>query len=81
MGRYPVQEPTVVAYHNRTAGEILQTVFQGAYRIDIHIVGRLVQKQYITFVLEGKGEMETVPFTTGKDAAELFLVGSGEIET
>ena len=51
MGGNPVQEPAVVAYHYRTAGKSVQAVLQCTDSVDIHVVGRLVEKQHIAFIL------------------------------
>ena len=70
-----------MADHYGAAGKVLETILQGADGVDIHVVSRLVQKQYIAFVLEGQGQMQPVPFTSGENSAEFLLVGSAEIES
>jgi hypothetical protein len=77
----PVQEPAVVRNHYGTSGEILQALFKGAYSIYIHIIGRLVKKQHVTFILQRQGKMEPVPFSSGKYSAEFLLVRTGKIES
>ena len=42
--------------------------------------GGLVEQEHVALVLEGKGQVETVALTAGEDAAELFLIGSREVE-
>ena len=74
MGCNPVQEPPVVRDYHGTSGKILQTFLQSTDGIYIHIVGRLVQKQHIALVLEREGQVETIPLTTGKNAAEFLLI-------
>ena len=81
MGGDTVEEPAVVGNHYGTAGEILQTLLQGTYSIDIHIIGRLVEKENVTLILQCESQVEPVPFTTGKNSATLLLVGTGKIET
>ena len=39
-----IEEPAVVGDHDGAAGEILQTLLQRTQRIDVDVVGRLVQK-------------------------------------
>ena len=70
----PVQEPTVVADHDGASGEVFQTVLQGADRVHVHIVRRLVQKQHVAFVLEGQRKVKPVPLASGKDSAEFLLI-------
>ncbi len=42
-----IQKPAIVTDHHRAARKIFESFFQGAHRIHIQIVGRLVQQQYI----------------------------------
>ena len=75
-----VEEPTVVAHDDGAAGERVQTFLEGTDRIYVNIIGRLIQKKDIALVFEGESKVQTVPFSSGKHAAELFLVSSAEIE-
>src|SRR5262249_12913313 len=43
-----VKKPAIVADNDGTAGKILQRLFQRAQRVDIEIVGRLVEQQQIS---------------------------------
>ena len=81
MSAYPIQEPSVVRYNHSAAGEVLQALLQGAYCIHIHIIGRLVKQQYISLFFKCQGKVQPVALTSAKDAAELLLVCSGEIES
>ena len=47
MGGDAVEEPAVMADDHGAAGEILQRLFQRAQRIDVEIVGRLVEQQHV----------------------------------
>ena len=80
MSTNAVEEPAVVADDDGTAGKGLETFLQGAEGVDVDIVRRLVEQQYIAFLLEGDGEVQTVALTTREHAALLLLVGSAEIE-
>ena len=80
MGGDTIQEPTVVADHYGAARETLQTVLQGSYGVDVHVVSRLVKQQDVAFVLQGQREMEPVALASGENPAKLLLVRSGEIE-
>ena len=50
-----VEDPTVVADHYRTASKGFKTFLKGAERIDVDVVGWLVEKQHVAFLLQGKG--------------------------
>src|SRR4051794_15414052 len=43
--RHPVEEPPVVADHDRAAGELEQRALQAGERLHVEVVGRLVEKQ------------------------------------
>ena len=70
-----------MGYHHGTAREVLETLLQGSYGVHVHVVGRLVEQQHVALILEGEGQVKTVPLTAGEYATELLLVRSGEIET
>ena len=59
-----VQEPAVVGNHHSTAGEILETLLQGTYSVDIHVIGRLVEQKDIALILERERQMQPVSLTT-----------------
>ncbi len=44
MGTNPIEEPAVVANHDGTTGEIEDRLFEGPHRVDVQIVGRLVEQ-------------------------------------
>ena len=66
---------------NRTSRKGLQTFLQGAQRIHVDIVGRLIEKQYVAFLLQRQGQLQAVALTTRKHTAELALIGSREVES
>ena len=70
-----------MADNHGTSGKVLQTFFEGAKRVHVDVVGRLVQQKHITLFLQAERQVQAVAFTTGKHSAELFLVGTGEVET
>ena len=63
------------------ACEILQTFFQRTQCVNINIVGRLIEQQYIGLALECQSQVQTVSFSTGKHTAFLLLVSTCEIKT
>ena len=75
-----VEEPAVVTDDDGTAGEGFETFLQGAQRVDVDVVGRLVEEQHVALLFQGDGQMQTVALTTGEHAALLLLVGTAEVE-
>src|SRR4051812_31446608 len=63
--RHAVEEPPVVADHDGAAGELQQCGLQAGQRLGVEVVGRLVEQQQVAALLEGQGEVEPVPLTTG----------------
>src|SRR3954470_14764375 len=55
-----VEKPAIMANNDGAAGEILQRLLQRPQRIDVEIVGRLVEQQQIGAGLEHLGEMHAV---------------------
>ena len=80
VGRDAVEEPAVVADDDGAAGEILQRLFERAQRIDVEIVGRLVEQQHVGAGLEHLGEMHAVALAARERADLLLLVGALEVE-
>ena len=80
VGRDAVEEPAIVADDDGAAGEILQRLFERAQRIDVEIVGRLVEQQHVGAGLEHLGEMHAVALAARERADLLLLIGALEIE-
>ena len=59
--RDPVQEPAVVADDDDAAGKRLEAGLQRAQRVDVQVVGRLVEQQHVAARLQQLGEMDAVP--------------------
>ena len=75
-----VEEPAVMADDDGAAGEILQRLFQRAQRIDVEIVGRLVEQQHVGAGLQHLGQMHAVALAARQRADLLLLVGALEVE-
>src|SRR3954467_6674893 len=78
--RDAVEEPAIVADDHSAAGEILQRLLQRAQRIDVEIVGRLVEQQHVGTGLEHLGKMHAVALAARERADFLLLVGALEVE-
>ena len=76
----PVQEPPVVGDDHRAAGELEQRVLQRGQRLDVEVVGRLVEQQQVAALLEGQREVEPVALAAGEHAGRLLLVRALEAE-
>src|SRR5689334_4808154 len=75
-----VEEPAVVADDDRAPREREQGVLERAHRVDVEIVGRLVEQQHVAALREHLGEVHAVALTTRELADRLLLIGALEVE-
>ena len=68
VGRDPVQEPAVVADDDDAARERLEAGLQRAQRVDVEVVGRLVEEQDVAAGLEQLREVDAVPLAARQRA-------------
>ena len=66
--------------HDRAAGEVEQRVFQCAQRVDVEVVGRLVEQQDVATALQHLREVHAVALTTRELAHRLLLVAAAKVE-
>ena len=59
--RNAVEEQAVMADDDGAAGEILERIFERAQRIDVEIVGRLVEQEHVGAGLQHLRQMHAVP--------------------
>ena len=74
MGADSIQEPAVVRYNDGASGKILQPFFQRPERIHVDIIRRFVEEEDIRLGFQRQGEVQAVPLSSGKHAAEFLLV-------
>ena len=60
VSRDAVEEPAIVGDHHGAAGEIEQRFLERAQRVDVEIVGRLVEQDHVGAGLQHLGEMHAV---------------------
>ena len=80
MRSQPVDKPTVVRNHQYATGKVFQRFFQCAQRIDINIVGRLIEQQHVATFAQGHRKLNTVAFTAGEHPDFLLLVSARKVE-
>src|SRR5579862_1109707 len=78
--RHAVQEPAIVGDHDGAAGEVEQCILERAQRVDVQVVGRLVEQQQVATALQHLREMHAVPLTARELADGLLLVAAAEVE-
>src|SRR3954449_7858740 len=78
--RHPVQEPPVVADHDGATRELEQRALQAGQRLDVEVVGGLVEQQQVAALLESQREVQPVALAAGQHAGRLLLVRALEPE-
>src|SRR4051794_10377249 len=80
VGGEAVEEEAVVADHHRAAGEILERLLERAQRLDVEVVGRLVEEEDVAALLEHLGHVDPVALAARELADLLLLVLPLEVE-
>src|SRR5688572_7471627 len=75
-----VQEPAVVADDDGAPGVVQQRFFERAQRIDVQVVGRLVEQQKVRSTLQQLGQVYAVPFATRERPDLPLLLCALEVE-
>ena len=75
-----IEEPAVVRDNNGTSGEGFEAFLEGAERVHVDVVRRLVEEEDVGFGLQREGQMEAVTLAARENAATFLLVGTGEVE-
>src|SRR5438270_4487012 len=80
VGRDAIEKPTVMRDDDGAAGIIEQRLCERAQRVDIEIVGRLVEQEKVGALLQHLCEMHPVALAAGELTDLFLLVGAAEIE-
>src|SRR5690606_16944744 len=80
VGGDVVEEGAVVRDDHGAAGELQQRVLQARERLDVEVVGGLVEQEHVAALLEGERQVEPVALAAGEDLGGLLLVGALEAE-
>ncbi len=75
-----VEEPAIMGDDHGAARILGQRVFQCAERINVEIVGRLIEQDDVAFLAKHLRKVNAVALTTGKDADFFLLVSALEVE-
>ena len=74
VGGDAVEEPAIVRDHHRAARLGEQGFFQCAQRLDVQVVGGLVEQQHVAAGLQHLGQVNAVAFTARQLADQLLLL-------
>ena len=76
----PVEEPAIVRDDDGAAGERDQRLLERAKRVDVQVVGRLVEQEHVAARAEQLGEVQPVALTPGQVFDPLLLIRPREPE-
>src|ERR1041384_42653 len=79
--RNAVEKPTVVTDDDGATSEIFKRRFERAHRVDVEVVGRLVQEQDVRPLFQNLRQMHAVALAARKCADLLLLLGAREVES
>jgi len=65
---------------NHRARKILDRCLQSTQRVDIEIIGRLIQHENVPPAAKCLGKLQAIPFTTAQGLHRLSLLGALEVE-
>src|SRR5438067_1793488 len=80
MRRDPIEEPPIVADQHGAAGEIQQRFLERAQRVDVEIVGRLVEQQEVAALLQQLREVDAVALAARERPDSSLLARALEVE-
>ena len=75
-----VEEPAIVADDDGAAGEVEQRFLERAQRVDVEIVGRLVEQQQVAALLQQLRQVHAVALAARQRADLPLLPGALEVE-
>ena len=78
--RDAVEEPAIVRDHHGAAGKAQQRLLQRAQRLDVQIVGGLIEQQHVAAGAQHLGEVHAVALAAGELADQLLLLRALEVE-
>ena len=78
--RDAIEEPAVVADDDGAASEIEQRLFECPQRIDVEVIGRLVEEEQVGAPLEQLREVHAIAFTARQLPHLALLVAPLEVE-
>ena len=76
----PIEEPAVVADDHRAAGERQQRLLERAQRVDVEVVGRLVEQQQVRAALEQLRQVDAIALAARQRPDLALLVAPLEVE-
>src|SRR5207249_909067 len=80
VGGDAVEEPAVVTDDDGAAREIDERILERAQRVDVEVVGGLVEEEEVPAAAQELRQVEAVPLAAREILHLLLLVGAGEVE-
>ena len=67
-----------MADHDQAAGEMVEKLLQHGQRLDVQVVGRLVEKQHVGLVDQGAQQVKTASLAAAQTADRAHCMGRGK---
>src|SRR5581483_3816703 len=80
VGGDAIEEPAVVRDDHGATGEVDQRLLECAQGLDIQIVGRLIEQQYVAAGSQHLGQVHAIALSTGEISDRLLLLAALEVE-
>src|SRR5665213_1697956 len=80
VGGDAIEEPPIVADHDRASGEVEERVLERSQGVDVEIVGGFVKEENVAACHQRLCEVHTVAFAARELSDHLLLIGSLEVE-
>ncbi len=74
--RDPVEKPPVVTYHYGTPREILESVFQRTHGVNVEVICRLVEQNYIGALFQNSCQVNPITLASREQTDFLLLICS-----
>src|SRR5262245_7179298 len=78
--RDAIEEPAIVADDHGASRKLEQRLLERAQRVDVEIVGGLVEQDHVAALAQQLGEVHAVALTAAELTDLLLLIGAGEVE-
>ena len=68
VGDGALEEGPVVAHHDQGAGPVVEEVLEGPQRVEVEVVGRLVEQQHVGPLGQDEQQLQPAPLAAGQRA-------------
>ena len=67
VGHGALEEGAVVAHDDQRAGPVVEEVLEGAQRVEVEVVGGLVEQQHVRLLRQGQQQLQAAALAAGQE--------------